>query len=63
MNIQGDLEEKDALRLLRALRFARSNLGENEHVVVAEPEIGGVSMQLTVGIFLDHVLNRYKEYE
>ena len=63
MDIHGQLEERDTLRLLRTLRFARKNLGENAHVVVSEPEVSGVIVQLTVGNFIDQVLDEYKDLE
>lgn len=66
MNIHGELEERDTLRLLAVLRYVRRGALKQEtleHLVVAEPEIGGVKVQITLGRFIDDVLHEYREYE
>lgn len=37
MDISGNLNADDALKLIRCLRFAQKNLGERAHIVVTEP--------------------------
>jgi hypothetical protein len=63
MNFNGDLNAEDALRLLKTLRLARKNLGENEHVLVTGVVVADVRVELTLGDFIDKVLHPYEEHE
>ena len=64
MTFNGELDEKDALRLLATLRYIRGNLSdEDAHVIAAEAKIGDVTVPLTVGHLIDIVLAPYKDYD
>jgi hypothetical protein len=54
---------KDARRLLKALRLARSHLGENEHVLITGVVVADVRVKLTLGQFIDLVLREYEGHE
>lgn len=64
MNIHGELEEKDCLRLLSTLRFVRKYISREDiaHQIVIEPEIEGVKVQITLAVFVDMVLNEYRDH-
>lgn len=63
-NYNGDLIERDTLRLLAVLRYVRKFVSdETAHVVATEYEVAGVKVQVTFGGFLDEVLKEYREYE
>lgn len=63
-NYSGDLTEKDTLRLLAALRYARRFVNEDTaHTVAAEYVVSGVRVQVTFGQFLDAVLQEYCGYD
>jgi hypothetical protein len=63
MTFHGNLDGNDAIRLLKTLRLARRNLGENEHVLITGVVVADVRVELKLGQFIDLVLREYKEHE
>lgn len=64
-DFNGDLTERDALRLLGVLRMVRADLKEQEHeyTIVTTAKVGDVGVDLSLGKFLDLVLDEYKGYD
>lgn len=63
-NYRGDLIDKDTLRLLAALRYVREAIGDNTaNIVATEYVVGGVRVLVTIGQFLDAVLDTYKDFD